>query len=78
MVSRNTLFFALLVTLVLLMVKVESKPVIKSGYSKNHQLFRPKPDDNNSENDSQSDTPSETFWSNVYFVITASDSFFGG
>ncbi|CAA94777.2 Heme Responsive Gene [Caenorhabditis elegans] len=54
---------------IFLISNVELRPVMKSGYSKNHHLFRPK----NLQTDSE-----EGFWNNVYFVITASDSFFGG
>ncbi|CAI2354636.1 unnamed protein product [Caenorhabditis sp. 36 PRJEB53466] len=66
--TRSVLFLVLLILLMFGGIS-DGRPVVKSGYSKNHPFHLAK--GNTSQNE-------DGFWNNVYFVITASDSFFGG
>ncbi|PIC28342.1 hypothetical protein B9Z55_020295 [Caenorhabditis nigoni] len=70
--SKHFALFSILLLILVQLSIVESVPVIKSGYTKNHRLFRPR------QGTSNSNETENGFWTNVYFVITASDSFFGG
>ncbi|KAF1750408.1 hypothetical protein GCK72_016958 [Caenorhabditis remanei] len=73
--ATNMPNFVLFVTLLILflVIPLESAPVMKSGYTKNHHMFRQR-----QSNLSPKAETEEGFWSNVYFVLTATDSFFGG
>ncbi|CAB3397722.1 unnamed protein product [Caenorhabditis bovis] len=59
------LFFFLFAVIV-----VNSKPIIKSGYSKNHHLYKRRyPLKNDAELD---------FWTGLYTFLVSADSFYGG